>query len=143
MINVGPDRGIYVGLDLGKEENHSAIVVLERFEQMPTDFADVLRGVAIKIRYIVRYVERLALGTPYTEVVARLRRMIPQLEMWGTVVLVVDESGVGVPVVEMLREVRIGCAVMPMVITSGQQSTARTVPRAELITKMQLMALRG
>ena len=59
-------RTIFIGVDLGKMECPSAIVVLERFEEMPTDFADVLRGVGARTRYVVRQAERVALGTPYT-----------------------------------------------------------------------------
>ena len=36
-----------------------------------------------------------------------------------------------------------GCRILPFVITSGQQATARSVPRTELVTKMQVMAQRG
>lgn len=141
------DRTVFVGVDLGQRGSHSAVVALERFEVMPEEYADVLRGVGPRRRYVVRQVERVGLGTKYSEVVMRVKRMVEQVvAMTGArVVLVVDESGVGVPVVEMMREVGLGgcCWLMPFVITSGQVATGSSVPRAELVTKMQLMAERG
>ena len=138
----GPDRMIFIGVDLGKMECHSAIVVVERVEEVPTDFADVLRGVGPRKAYIVRHAERLPLGMPYTEVVMRVKAMIPQLAIHGTCVLVVDAGGPGVPVVEMMRKVGMGCALYPIVITSGQKASGDGVPRAELVTTMQMMAER-
>ena len=44
MHAVRPDRMVFIGVDLGQRGSHSAIVVLERFEEWPTEFADVLRG---------------------------------------------------------------------------------------------------
>jgi hypothetical protein len=139
----GLDRMVFIGVDLGQRGSHTAIVVLERFEVWPTDYADVLRGVGARKRYVVRQAERVSLGTPYTEVVLRVKRLVKQvIATKGPCVLVVDESGLGVPVVEMMREVSMGCRIMPFVITSGQQATAASVPRAELVTKMQMMAER-
>ena len=43
------------------------------------------------------------------------------------------------PVVEMMREVGMGCHLMPYTITTGAKATGSTVPRAELVTKLQLM----
>ena len=55
----------------------------------------------------------------------------------------VDASGVGTPVLEIMRDVRMGCRVAPTVITSGQQAKGRGVPRAELVANLQMMAQRG
>ena len=132
---VRPDSTIFIGVDLGKRENHSAIVVLERFEEMP-DFTNALRGVGLKKRYVVRQAERVMLGTPYTEVVARVKQVVTGvMAMKGGCILVVDESGPGVAVVEMMREVRMGCSLLPYTITTGAKATATSVPRVELVTK--------
>jgi hypothetical protein len=137
------DRTVFLGLDLGKRESHTAIVALERFETMP-DYTDILRGIGPRTRYVVRQAERIDLGTSYSEVVKYVKQMVSKLLSRNvTCILIVDESGVGVPVVEMMREVSMGCRIIPYVITSGQHSSSSSVPRAELITKMQLMAERG
>lgn len=138
-----PDSMIFVGVDLGKKENYSAIVVVERFEEMP-EFTDVLRGKGMKTRYVVRHAERLSLGTEYRDVVARVKQVVSGvLNQYGPCVVVVDEGGPGVPVVEMMREVGMGCAILPYTITTGAKATGTSVPRAELVTKLQLMLERG
>ena len=52
----------FVGVDLGQMQSHSAVVVVERLEEMPTEFADVLRGVGARKRYVVRFAERMVMG---------------------------------------------------------------------------------
>ena len=137
------DRMVFVGVDLGQKESHTAMVVLERMEEISTDYADILRGMGPKKRYVVRQAERVALGTPYPEVVMRVKRMVEQVMVRRSCALVVDASGVGAPVLEMMQEVRMGCRIHPIVITSGQVATATSVPRSELVTKLQMMAQRG
>ena len=92
---------------------------------------------------MVRQAERLALETPYTEVVRRVKRLVEQLAVRGNCVLVVDETGVGVPVVEDMRRVGMGCALHAVKISGGQQATAKSVPREELLTRMKMMIERG
>jgi len=133
------DREVFVGVDLGQRESHTAFVVLERFEVMPS-CTDMLRGMGAKRRYVVRQAERMPLGTPYPEVVMRVKALVAKLN--GDCVLIVDGSGVGVPVVEMMREVGMACHIIPIVITSGQQATGTSVPRVELVTKLQMMVQR-
>lgn len=140
MNAVRPDRMVFIGIDLGQRGSHSAIVVMERFEEWPSDFADVLRGKGAKRRYVVRQAERMALGTPYRDVVARLKQVVERvMATKGPCVVVVDEGGPGVPVVERMREAGLGCAILPYTITSGGASTSSTVSRTELLTKLQLM----
>ena len=57
------DRTFFVGVDLGQRGSYTAIVVLERFDEMP-EFTDVLRGHGLRRRYVVRQAERVPLGTP-------------------------------------------------------------------------------
>ena len=132
---------VFVGVDLGKRENPSAIVVLERFEVMP-EYTDVLRGAGLSRRYVVRQAERLALGTPYTEVVKRVKQVVTAVMARmpsSSCNLVVDESGPGVPVVEMMRAAGMGCAICGYTITNGAAATGSSVPRAEIVTRVQLM----
>lgn len=141
MNRVFVDRMVFIGVDLGQRGSHSAFVILERFEEWPAEYTDVLRGVPVRNRYVVRQAERMTLGTPYREVVMRLKQVVGRvMQTSRPCVIVVDESGAGVAVVEKMREVGMGCVIIPYVITSGQQATGATVPRAELLTKMQLMA---
>ena len=142
--NVTPIDPVYfVGVDLGQRGSHTAFIVLERFDEQP-DFTSMLRGATHRTRYIVRQAIRLPLGTPYTEVGLRLKAMVGKLTPRGTTIVVIDESGGGIPVVEMLRRdlAGTGARLVPLTITSGQTTSTTSVPRAALINKLQVMAER-
>jgi hypothetical protein len=83
------------------------------------------------------------LGSPYGDIVTEVTRLAeaPSLKRRG--VLVVDQTGVGRPVVEMLRGAPIPCLIVPVTITSGQAANVATdgrlnVPKAELVTCLVL-----
>ena len=135
------DPTFFLGVDLGQRTSHSAFIVLERFDEKP-EFADMLRGAGLKTRYIVRQAERVPLGMPYHEVVRKLKGMVTRIKERGICIVVVDESGAGIPIVEMMRK-ELGCNVVGITITSGKHATPGNVPRSSLITKMQVMAERG
>jgi len=80
----------FVGLDLGQKRDHTALVVVEKIENrrafMGTEFE----------RLVVRYVERMALGMPYPQVVARVREIVRCDELYhGRSTVRVDATGVG------------------------------------------------
>jgi hypothetical protein len=124
---------IYAGLDLGQVRDHSAMVILERE--------------AGDSPYYVRYVERVRLGTPYPEVVEWVRRIGAQPEMNGRSALAVDATGVGAPVVEMLRAARLGCTLTAVTITSGEREHETGamwhVPKKDLLAGVQVLLERG
>ena len=103
----------------------------------------MMRGERARRRYVVRQAERVALGTPYPVVAERVKRIAGQMSLKGLCIIVVDGTGVGVPVIELMREIGMGCRIWPIVITGGQNSSATSVPRTELVTKMQVMAQKG
>src|SRR5438874_2207334 len=116
----------YVGLDLGKRLDYSAVAVVERAEWVVKEF-DYLhwmdRGQLQRGKLVVRFLERIQLGTPYTEVVERVVKIIERLrDRHGKGAyrqLVVDATGVGMPVVDMLRAAEPDCELTPVLITSG------------------------
>src|SRR5678816_316985 len=54
----------------------------------------------------LRHLERLPLGTPYPDVVARVRNMVRSPDMLGRCQLMVDATGVGPPVVDTVDVMR-------------------------------------
>ena len=101
-----------VGVDLGQQRDYTAISVTERVP-VPTgevgtekywDYGqggfDTRQGAKVALEYRVRHLERPPLGTPYTEVVARVVELVKNLG--GNPVLVMDATGVGRPVIDML-----------------------------------------
>ena len=100
----------FVGLDLGQKQDFSAVAVVERDE----------RGCMR-----VRYLERMALGTPYVKVVSRVSEIMRHTELALQSRLVVDATGVGAPVVEMLRAARPRYRVTAVTITAGEHAHGR------------------
>ena len=144
MNRTRADVMVFIGVDLGERRNPSAIVVLERFEEWPANHTDILRGAGPKRRYVVRQAERIPLGTPYTEVIRRVKHVVERIASTGRhCVLIVDEGGPGIPVVERMREAGMGCSLIPYTITADQAATGSTVSRTILLTKLQMMVESG
>jgi hypothetical protein len=101
-----------VGADLGQSRDFSAIAVVERI---------VAPDAAVPAVFAVRHLERLPLGTPYPKVAARLVALFDREPLSGGT-LVVDETGVGRPVVDLLRTTPIKATVHPLTITSGSRA---------------------
>src|SRR5215210_3924459 len=105
-----------LGLDLGQAWDYTALAVLEQtwheIEGVPTT------------RYDVRHLERMPLGTPYPEVVKQVGQRVNALRgLDASVTLVVDQTGVGRPVVDLLRDAALPCRLVPIMITGGQAVT--------------------
>jgi len=117
----------YLGLDLGQRRDPSTIAVVEK------------RGV---IR--VRHLERIPLGMPYPGVVERVREIMRHRELAGNCALAVDATGVGAPVVDMLRAARLGCDIAAVTITGGDRqrqngSMRVSVPKRDLMAAVQVL----
>jgi hypothetical protein len=136
----------FVGVDFGQSRDFTAIAVLERAET--TGEWDAARYAWRKVvRLQLRYLERIALGTPYPEVVERVVQVTQWPELAGRCCLAVDGTGVGRPVVDLLRRARPGCVLKPVNITSGLKQTEEGgyygVPKRDLILGLQVLLQRG
>jgi hypothetical protein len=129
----------YLGLDLGQTTDPTALSVVERRLRFEGDQMEKL--------YTVRHLQRFPLGTPYGDIVTAVARLAEAPALKRRVVLVVDQTGVGRPVVEMLLQAPLPCRIVPVTITSGQAVNAASdgrlnVPKAELVTCL-LLAFQG
>ena len=136
----------FVGVDLGQSRDYTAIAVLERVESSGEWSAATFthpKLVALRLRFL----ERVELGTPYPEVVERVVKVTRSRALVGRCHLIVDGTGVGRPVVDLLRAARPGCMVMPAVITSGQRESLCEgyygIPKRDLIVGLQVLLQRG
>jgi len=136
----------FVGLDLGQAQDFTAIAVLQRVERSGEwDPAHYAYRKTTELR--LRFLKRIALGTPYPNVVAEARRITQSAELAGRCHLVVDGSGVGRPVVDLLRQGGLGCRILPVTITGGGGESHGAghfrVPKRDLVTGLQTLLQTG
>jgi hypothetical protein len=158
----------FLGLDLGKVNDYTALAVLER--------STTAAGVS---QYDVRALQRSALGTPYPKVVDAVKALVARAELRpprpappppalspsplprGDVlvppgpnpVLVVDATGVGVAIVDLFLKAGLAATIAPLTITSGGQArrdvwpstrqAAYFVPKIELVGTTQMLLQTG
>lgn len=139
----------YIGVDLGKTHDHTAIAVVEQENARLINQSRISAALPpLPPKLLVRRIERIALGTPYPRVVDRIRAVTHELAFAGRCALVIDGTGLGAPVVDMLLEPGIGCDLTAVTITGGaQESRTRwpyvSVPRRDLIAGIQLALEKG
>ena len=119
---------LILGVDVGQAQDPTALVLLGTTGD----------------RHEVGWAEKLPIGTPYGEGVREMAAMADQAsQLDGTPCpIVVDYTGVGRPVVELLRNSTTQ-DVVPVTTTSGGRSTlvdgSWRVPKQELISSLQVV----
>src|SRR5437016_741777 len=113
----------FVGLDLGQSRNYSALAVVERAEVVldGTDWVTYERR--RERRFRMRFLERVPLGTPYPDVVGRVRSVARNEAIAGRCTVVMDATGVGAPVLDLLRQAGLGCGIEPVILTGGERES--------------------
>jgi hypothetical protein len=140
-------RRFYVGLDLGQRRDYTALTVIEKLFKPFWGDEWLYAGKNEKgtTRLMVRVIERMRLATPYPEIVEWVKAIVTHPDLHKRCTLTVDATGVGAPVVDMLRRANMGCNLVPITIVGSGGGSARynpitgSVPRAELLTNLQLM----
>jgi hypothetical protein len=81
------------------------------------------------------------------DVVGRVKRVVDALRGRGEVHLVVDATGVGAPVIELLQRSRLGCRLWPVTITGGDGESREKglyrVPKRDLVVGLQVLLEQG
>ncbi len=130
-----------LGLDLGTSADFTALAVVERTRA--PDHENPLRTLR---RYAVRHLVRWPPKTNYHAIaaaVAALAKTSP-LDRPPGPLLAVDQTGVGVAVVAMIRKAGIAARLHPLCITAGGVVTpgeggSVQVPKKELVGVLQLL----
>jgi hypothetical protein len=127
----------YSGLDLGGPSEFTALATLE---QTTTDYLDGKRPVKT---YALRHLDRFPMGTTYDEVAAKLRTLFADEPLRDSY-LAVDFTGVGRPVLDLLRKAGIRATFRPITVTAGHAAQldgkgGRLVPKVELASVMQIL----
>ncbi len=137
-----PPPFLYLGLDLGQANDFSALTIAER-DRRPR-YRDEPRD-DVPAKYRIGHLQRFALKTPYPAIVAQVATLVRDLAGRTPVPhlrLVVDATGVGRPVVDLLRQERLPAALIDVTITGGDSVTheGRTyrVPKRDLVSTVQV-----
>jgi hypothetical protein len=130
-----PRTRYFIGLDLGQSQDYTAISVL----------AGTFTDGGPKPTYQVGHLERFPLGTTYPDVVRGVVKLAQRPELGGDWQLVVDATGVGRPVVDLLREA-LGEQrrhMHPVTITGSGAATAGAfglrVPKRDLVLSLKVL----
>jgi hypothetical protein len=133
-----PRVRFFAGLDLGGPSEFTALVVLEQTSFTRDEWDDY------PVRhYAVRHLERYPLGTPYPEVCSRVAALFAEPPL-ANGVLVIDQTGVGRPVADLLWRAVPRAALTLVTITAGHRvgpggSAGWLVPKRELVSTLQIV----
>ena len=137
---------VTIGVDLGQRSDPTAIVVCEE------TLLPVQGRTALASSYTARDLGRLPIGTPYPEVAKRVAGVVDALlaRRVGNLRLIVDSTGVGIPVVELIKEALRGkaCRLIPATFTYGERLIKNengdlSVGKAYLVSRLQALLQTG
>ncbi len=124
-----------LGLDLGQTSDYTALVIVETVEA-PHDAEPELR---------IRHIQRMALATSYPRIAEYVAGLLTGEPLVGDADLVVDATGVGRPVVDLLR--RYGVNPVAVTITGGdavvRDGDDLRVPKRDLVAVLQVLLQEG
>jgi hypothetical protein len=148
------------GLDLGQASDFTALAILERTRPAepldswgePFQVRQTWSGIAtVPVRpaapktersYALRHLERFPLGTSYPAICERMVELFGEPPLAGGT-LVVDQTGVGRAVVDMIRRARPRARIRPITITAGHDvvpdGAGWHVPKKELVSVLQVL----
>ena len=98
-----------------------------------------------RVEYHLRHLERPELGTPYPAIVERVCTLLHAAPLRAVTTLIVDATGVGRPVVDLLREADLDARIIPITITGGDSVTYEPrgreyrVPKRDLVGVLQVL----
>ena len=143
----------YIGVDLGQSHDHTAIAIVEKENAREVNQPLLYNAQAPRLpNLLVRRLERVPLGTRYPRIVEHIRNIAHEPLLAGRCTLVVDATGLGAPVVDMLREPgprgEQCCEITAVTITGGDGISRRGhmhfgVPRRDLLAGVQLALEQG
>jgi len=135
-----------LGVDLGEMNDPTAFVLTEHVRAVEDpNIADTprwdRRPKKIRNEYATRKIERPPLGTSYPDIVRRTKAILQHPDIVGETQLIVDATGVGIPVIEMMKEE--GLNPIGIWITGGDQWSkvdyGYRVPKRDIATAAQIV----
>jgi hypothetical protein len=128
----------YAGLDLGQAHEFTALAIVEKAVVQERFGAE-----AAEPTYAVRHLERFPMGTPYAEIFERVVQTVDKPPL-DRVRLVVDQTGVGAAVMEMLRAMRDRPWPVSVTISAGLNTESDgccgwLIPKKDLVGMLQVL----
>ena len=138
------ERSFFAGLDVGQVKDWTAIAVLER--KRPRTHYPQIKQMAdevakLPVDLVIRYLERIPLGTLYPEQVDMVKRILGNPLIEG-VATFMDMTGCGRPVYDMFKQA--GLPKLSGIMITGTQGEAKRMPygfnvgKAELVNRVQV-----
>ena len=132
-----------IGVDLGQARDPSAICVIEQTLTTDLSLRDGVTFAHPQIeRLALRHLERPELGTPYPDLVRRIVELSNSEILGGICTVVPDATGVGRPVIDMLREADLNAPLVPVVIVPGERHSEKDgyhhVPKRDLVSALAI-----
>jgi hypothetical protein len=123
---------VFIGVDLAQVSDFTAISILEQ------------HGPAGSATYQVRYLERIERGTPYPLIVRHIATVASRPAVVDRATLVVDQTGVGRAIVDLIRAERLKPPLIPVTITSGNEAHRDglggwNTPKRDLVSAVQVL----
>lgn len=130
-----------IGLDIGQKRDPTAVCVAEAHGRRAGEERQ-------EVHFVVRYLERLPLGTPYPTVTERASEVFTKLKArsGSTPRFYVDATGVGKPIVDMLEEK--GIRGVACYFNHGDRRNEKSwreviIGKAFLVSRLQLLLQTG
>ena len=135
-------------VDLGQMSDPTAIAVLERWEEPTGELDRTTWEMPKRKLHAVRWLQRVPLGTSYVDVVSNIMSLARQWKQLGNCAVVVDATGVGAAVLDMLKRASwFNCRLIPVVFTGGERETFHIdrwhVPKRDLIQGLAVLLESG
>jgi hypothetical protein len=129
---------VAIGIDIGQAVDPTAIIVVESYLPEPERTED-----RPEIQHQIRWIEKVPLGTSYLQVVERITVVAERCVFIGHPTMVVDATGVGRPVVDMLRK-RSKASLRAVTFTGGDKEKksdaySSRVPKRDLVTALEVV----
>lgn len=134
----------FLGVDLGQRHDPTALAAVERVIERGPDVDRATFERVGRVVYRVRGLRRLKLGTPYPAIVDEVVSVARLIAAQGPVTMVVDATGVGAPVVDLLRaQLDPAIPLVPVIFTAGDTARVENglyrVPKKDLVHGLMLL----
>ena len=136
----------YVGLDIGKQQDYTAIAIAEKMLARSHDLNWRGDNFIVQNLYQLRHLQRFPLKTPYPVIVEKIARMMDEPRLARDGKLIMDATGVGEPIADMLKDR--GLRPVTVKITGSMEVVQRGawayhVPKRDLVSALHALVQSG